>query len=160
MIVIDTAELIRDAGQLAAVIYDDRPILVQTSQRLPVHASPEAIDRILSLLLDNVGRHTPTGSLVRLEALRRDDLAVLAVQDHGPGIPPADRDRVFDQFTRLHGKGLGLGLHIARALAREQGGELIAVDPHERHRGARVELTLPLAESELPGLTSVISRES
>jgi signal transduction histidine kinase len=156
MIVIDTAELIRDAGQLAAVIYDDRPILVHTSQRLPVHASPEAIDRILSLLLDNVGHHTPTGSLVQLEALRRDDLAVLAVQDHGPGIPPADRDRIFDQFTRLHGKGLGLGLHIARALAREQGGELIAVDPHEGHRGARVELTLPLAESDLPGPTSVV----
>lgn len=70
------------------------------------------------------------------------------MQDHGPGILTADRDRVFDQFTRLHPgqpTGLGLGLYIGRSLAREQGGELTAVDPTGDEGGARFELTLPIA---------------
>ncbi len=65
--------------------------------------------------------YTPAASPIRLEAARRHHDVVLAVQDLGPGIPDADRDRIFDQFTRLHpGEGLGLGLYVARSLARER----------------------------------------
>jgi signal transduction histidine kinase len=77
-------------------------------------------------------------------------LVVLAVQDQGPGIPPADRERVFERYTRLSqptndpGSGLGLGLYIARRLARANRGELHLTDP-PRGGGARFELRLPLA---------------
>jgi two-component system OmpR family sensor kinase len=80
---------------------------------------------------------------------------VLAVQDRGPGIPEADRERIFEQFTRLQPgrrRGLGLGLYIARSLARAQGGELVAVDPVGAAVGARFELRLPLARRSAGGV--------
>jgi signal transduction histidine kinase len=74
---------------------------------------------------------------------------VLAVEDGGPGIPPAERQRIFDRFTQLerHSQrragGVGLGLYIARQLARSQDGDLLVVDPLGGN-GARFELHLPL----------------
>jgi signal transduction histidine kinase len=81
---------------------------------------------------------------------------VLAVEDAGPGVPASERERIFEQFTRLEEgplrepRGLGLGLTIARQLAHAQGGELVAVDPVRAATGARFELRLPLAPSRRP----------
>jgi signal transduction histidine kinase len=82
--------------------------------------------------------------------------AVVAVQDQGPGIRLADRDRIFQRYTRLDpsaassgGSGLGLGLYVARRLARANRGELHVTDP-QGCSGARFELRLPLAASPTP----------
>ncbi|MDQ2710129.1 MAG: HAMP domain-containing histidine kinase, partial [Actinomycetota bacterium] len=119
---------------------------------LPIRADPTRIAQILSNLLDNARRYTPAGGRIELNLrLRADDesegWADLTVTDTGPGIPDRDRDRVFDRLVRLdaarhrdHG-GAGLGLPIARALARAHHGELTC-QPH--HPGARFLLTLPL----------------
>jgi signal transduction histidine kinase len=70
-------------------------------------------------------------------------------RDQGPGVPPADRDRVFERYTRgdhpttSPSGGLGLGLYIARRLARADRGDLRLTDPPDG-RGARFELRLPL----------------
>jgi signal transduction histidine kinase len=91
-----------------------------------------------------------------VEARRVGRTAVLAVEDAGPGVPAGERERIFDQFTRLDDgplrepRGLGLGLTIARQLANAQGGELVAVDPARGGAGARFELRLPLAPSRRP----------
>jgi hypothetical protein len=75
---------------------------------------------------------------------------VLAVEDTGPGVPAADRERIFDRFTQLdsgatrRAGGVGLGLYIARRLARDQDGELLLTDPTPPGHGARFELHLPL----------------
>jgi signal transduction histidine kinase len=75
---------------------------------------------------------------------------VLAVEDHGAGVPAADRERVFERFTRLEpGRGLGLGLYIARQLARSQGGDLVVTDARTAG-GARFELRLPLRAPATP----------
>jgi signal transduction histidine kinase len=77
-------------------------------------------------------------------------MAVLAVEDTGPGVPPADRERIFERFTQLdsgatrRAGGVGLGLHIARQLANAQDGELVVGDPVLGGPGARFELRLPL----------------
>jgi signal transduction histidine kinase len=77
---------------------------------------------------------------------------VLAVEDSGPGVPPADRERIFERFTQLdsgatrRAGGVGLGLYIARQLADAQGGELRLADPAPPGQGARFELRLPMAE--------------
>jgi signal transduction histidine kinase len=77
-------------------------------------------------------------------------MAVLAVEDAGPGVPPADRERIFERFTQLdsgatrRAGGVGLGLHIARQLANAQDGELVVGDPVLGGPGARFELRLPL----------------
>jgi signal transduction histidine kinase len=108
---------------------------------------------ILDNLLGNADRYTPQNTQMWVEARRAGRTAVLAVEDAGPGVPATERERIFEQFTRLDNgplrepRGLGLGLTIARQLARAQGGELNAVDPTRRGTGARFELRLPLAPS-------------
>jgi signal transduction histidine kinase len=103
--------------------------------------------QILGSLLDNACKYSSNQRLVTLQAERDGDLAVLAVEDEGAGIPPAERDRIFERFTRLDKDhtGLGLGLFIGRQLARAQGGDLVLADA--RHSsGARFELRLPLRQ--------------
>jgi signal transduction histidine kinase len=117
---------------------------------LPVRASPEAVLQVLGNLLDNAAKYAPDLGPVRLEATRYGPLAVLAVEDTGPGVPAPDRERVFERFTQLdsgatrRAGGVGLGLYIARQLAQAQDGELLLTDPTPPGQGARFELRLPL----------------
>jgi signal transduction histidine kinase len=95
----------------------------------PVRGTAEHLDRLLANLLDNAERHARTEVRVRLDTDPAGDV-VLTVADDGPGIPAADRDRVFNRFVRLdeardrsHG-GAGLGLAIARDICERHGGTL------------------------------------
>jgi len=108
--------------------------------------------QVLGNLLDNAAKYSPDGSPIRLEASRVGTLAVLAVEDAGPGVPRPERDRIFERFTQLdsgatrRAGGVGLGLYIARQLAQAQGGELLVGEPVRPGAGARFELRLPLAD--------------
>ncbi|HJU02247.1 MAG TPA: ATP-binding protein, partial [Actinomycetes bacterium] len=119
---------------------------------LPVRANPEALLQVLGNLLDNAAKYAPDLGPVRLEATRFGPLAVLAVEDTGPGVAPGDRERIFERFTQLdsgatrRAGGVGLGLYIARRLAHDQGGELLVTDPTPPGHGARFELRLPLTD--------------
>jgi signal transduction histidine kinase len=119
---------------------------------LPVRASPEAVLQVLGNLLDNAAKYAPDLGPVRLEATRYGPLAVLAVEDTGPGVPAPDRERIFERFTQLdsgatrRAGGVGLGLYIARQLAQAQDGELLLTDPTPPGQGARFELRLPLTD--------------
>ena len=82
--------------------------------------------------------------------LTRATRETCAVEDEGGGVPAAQRERIFERFTRLEpGRGLGLGLYIARQLARAQGGDLVATDARTT-TGARFELRIPLHEPAAP----------
>jgi signal transduction histidine kinase len=150
--VVDAAALARDAVAAARVAYPARQLVLEAREVLPVRAVPEAILQVLSGLLDNATKHAPDKAPVRVEAQRVGALAVLAVEDSGPGVPPADRERIFERFTQLdsgatrRAGGVGLGLYIARQLANGQGGELLLADPTPPGQGARFELRLPMAE--------------
>jgi signal transduction histidine kinase len=141
----DAAELALQAASEARAGHRDHPIRVECDGGLPVRVAPDAVLQVLGSLLDNACKYSSNQRLVRLLAERDGEYAVLAVEDEGVGIPPAERERVFERFTRL-GKdrtGLGLGLFIGRQLARAQGGDLVLADP--RHSaGSRFELRLPL----------------
>lgn len=85
--------------------------------------------RVLINLLENAVRYAPETSRIRLRAWRDGARLRFAVEDDGPGIGPADRERIFQPFVRLPGRqtparGTGLGLSIARQLAEAQGGRL------------------------------------
>uniref|UniRef100_UPI0012E92306 HAMP domain-containing sensor histidine kinase n=1 Tax=Mycobacterium sp. Marseille-P9652 TaxID=2654950 RepID=UPI0012E92306 len=133
------------AGMLAPQITVTRTGLAT----LAVRADATRVAQILSNLLDNARRHTPAGGAITVDLRTGDDgCAEVIVTDTGPGIPEAERDRIFERLVRLdagrardHG-GAGLGLPIARALARAHGGELTCL-PHEG--GGRFRLRLPLA---------------
>jgi signal transduction histidine kinase len=150
--VVDAAAVARDALAAARAAYPARQFLFSAREVLPVRAVAEAILQVLGNLLDNAAKHAPDKAPIRLEATRVGVLAVLAVEDTGPGVPEADRDRIFERFTQLdsgatrQAGGVGLGLYIARQLAHAQGGELLLADPAEPGQGARFELRLPMAE--------------
>lgn len=119
---------------------------------LPVRADPTRVAQILSNLLDNARRHTPPGGRITVDVRCADGDtggagAQVTVTDTGIGIPAADRERIFDRLVRLdrargreHG-GAGLGLPIARALARAHGGDVTCLP----HRGGAVfRLVIPI----------------
>jgi signal transduction histidine kinase len=106
-------------------------------------------DRLRQLvrnLCDNAVRHA--ASRVWLESGAVDGQARLTVSDDGPGIPSADRERVFERFVRLDeardrdSGGSGLGLAVARAIARRHGGDVQVIEP--LHGGASLEVRVPL----------------
>jgi two-component system, OmpR family, sensor kinase len=145
----DASELVLQAGAEARARHHDRPIAIETNGALPVRVAQDAVVQVLGNLLDNACKYSPSGEPVQLSANREGAEAVLAVEDAGPGIPMAERQRIFDRFTQLerHSQrragGVGLGLYIARQLARSQDGDLLVVDP-TGGSGARFELRLPL----------------
>ena len=119
--------------------------------RSPVHArgDPDRTGQVLAALLDNAVRMTPPGGAVRASARRVDGHVEAEVSDTGPGIAPAQRERVFDRFHRAGPasagrRGSGLGLAIARDLARAQGGDLLA--GAAEGGGASMRLELPAGE--------------
>ncbi len=113
---------------------------------LSIVADPTRLTQILSNLLDNARRYTPRGGSITIDLRTVDSMAEVTVTDTGPGIPDDERDRIFERLVRLdagrahdHG-GAGLGLPIARALARAHGGELTCL-PHRG--GAQFRFRLP-----------------
>jgi signal transduction histidine kinase len=150
---VDASELARQACGAARMANPSQLIVLSLSGALPVRVAPEAILQALTNLLDNAARYSPDGAPVRLEANRCGEHAVIAVEDAGPGVPRSERERIFERFMRLdhqnggspRGGGVGLGLYVARQLARAQGGVLQMGEPVGAAGGARFELRLPLA---------------
>jgi signal transduction histidine kinase len=89
-----------------------------------ISAPPEWIDRLTGVLVDNACRHAGPGGSVRLSVTARGSRVSLTVEDSGPGVPAADRARLFDRFHRAteQGGGAGLGLAIADSIVRSTGG--------------------------------------
>ncbi len=109
-----------------------------------VAATPSEVATVLDNLLGNAARYAR--SLVRVAVLPAGREVRLVVEDDGPGIPEADRDRVFDRFTRLEphaGGGAGLGLALVAALVRGRGGSVVAGETPTG--GARLEVRWPAA---------------
>jgi signal transduction histidine kinase len=113
-----------------------------------VNAIPTQIGRVLNNLLDNAQRHAK--HMVRIEVHRNGSHAEMAVTDDGEGIPEADRERIFQRFTRLDASrsrdqgGTGLGLAIARDIVEAHEGSIRVEESPEG--GARFVVHLPLAE--------------
>jgi len=116
---------------------------------LETAADPDGVEQIVANLLSNVDKYAAAGGHARISTTRAGDRAVVRVADRGPGIPAAHRDAIFRPFHRVSdsltegASGTGIGLAIARQLARAGGGEL-SLEPSER--GACFALSLPLAE--------------
>ncbi|HET6291672.1 MAG TPA: HAMP domain-containing sensor histidine kinase [Amycolatopsis sp.] len=97
-------------------------------------------------LLDNAVRHGPAGGEVRMRAEARETDVVIEVEDEGPGIPPGERDSVFERFTRgerAGGGGTGLGLAIARWVVDLHDGSIAVVTP-ERRPGCVIRVVIPV----------------
>jgi signal transduction histidine kinase len=97
-----------------------------------VTASPEWLDRLLGVLLDNACKYSPEGGAIQVTVAGEGRRVRLTVDDSGPGIPAEERSRVFDRFHRVTDApgGAGLGLAIADAIVHATGGRwTIATSP-------------------------------
>src|SRR5690606_25435801 len=110
-----------------------------------VRGRPDELARVVAHLLDNATRHAR--ATIRVELRTDGDEVGLAVDDAGPGIPPAEREHVFERFVRLDEArrrdtgGAGLGLAVVAAVASASGGHASVTD--SALGGARVEVRLP-----------------
>jgi two-component system sensor histidine kinase KdpD len=113
-----------------------------------VKLDPLLLEQALLNVLANAAAYSPDGSTVEVAAYEDLDHVVIAVEDEGPGIPPAALDSVFEKFRRLErpsdrGQGLGLGLAIAKGFVEAMGGRIAAVSPVAQGRGTRILISLP-----------------
>lgn len=127
---------------------------------LVVTGDGERLRTVVDNLVSNAIKYSPRSGRIGVTLAARDDTAVLEVTDDGPGVPVADRERIFETFfqgaTPAEGriKGSGLGLAIAREYAMAHGGRIEAIDRPDGARGACFRLVLPLVLATATGSAS------
>lgn len=144
---VDLADVARRAAGLLSVRAADAKVTIDRpadDETLPATGEFRRALQIVMNLLTNAIRYSPEGAMVWIRCDREDDLVALVIADQGKGIAPEDQARIFDKFERVDPSepgGTGLGLYIARRLARAMGGD-ISVDSAPG-QGARFTFTLP-----------------
>ncbi|HXO03633.1 MAG TPA: ATP-binding protein, partial [Stellaceae bacterium] len=147
---VDLAELIGSALERAGKILTAHHVELDIPADLPMlELDPVLFEQVLFNLLDNAAKYAPPGSLIRIEAQDEAGRVRLSVIDEGGGIAPADLERIFDKFYRVHAQdrqraGTGLGLAICRGFIEAMGGSIVAENRRDRS-GAIFTLTLPVA---------------
>jgi len=117
-----------------------------------VSADTDRIEQVLLNLLDNARKFAPPASVITVTATQQDDSVLFSVRDQGPGIPPAERSRIFDRFFQGTppstdvARGTGLGLAICKALVEAHGGQIWLDETITD--GARICFTIPRAPVE------------
>jgi signal transduction histidine kinase len=149
---LDLAGLLQEAFDRQALTWKEGRIRgrCQLPANLPpVIGDAERLDRVMANLIDNAINYTPAGGQVTVAAEAGDDQVVVSVADTGMGIPPEERERIFERFAQLPGekgkrRGFGLGLAFCRLAVEAHGGH-IWVEPGEGGVGSRFVFTLPLS---------------
>ncbi|MBB5685095.1 PAS domain-containing sensor histidine kinase [Sphingobium boeckii] len=146
---IDLADIARRASGLLAVRAGERGVRIDRpadNEPLPARGEFKRVLQILVNLIGNAVRYSPDAGMVWIRCEEEGGVATVIVADQGKGIDSADHERIFDKFERVDVSepgGSGLGLYIARKLARAMGGNIL-VDSAPG-QGARFVLTLPSA---------------
>jgi heavy metal sensor kinase len=148
---INLAGLVREACELFEPTTEDKKVTLNCDVPKESHlvGDNRMIQRMLSNLLDNAIKYTPSGGKVSVSVSENDGKeVVITVEDTGIGISPNDLPRIFDRFYRCDqsrsNPGIGLGLSLARAIARAHGGEITATSTP--NQGSTFTVTLPKSE--------------
>jgi signal transduction histidine kinase len=142
----DLMPLTEAAAEATRELAPSVDVQVHGPGHVQLHGDPAGIRQVLDNLLSNARHATPDGGQITVRVTEHDDIQV-EVTDTGPGVPPADRERVFERFTRLNGSyrgrtdGNGLGLAIARNIVTAHSGTLTCVA--NASQGARFHIRLP-----------------
>jgi two-component system nitrogen regulation sensor histidine kinase NtrY len=143
-VLVDLAPLIADTLTLYAGLFADVTIEQQFAAGVPlVRLDPEQIRRVIINLVDNAIEAMNRQGCIVVETQRDESNSVvrIIVTDNGPGIPPADRDKLFLPYYSTKGRGSGLGLAIVRRIIAEHGGSIEAGE--NLPSGTRFTIELP-----------------
>ncbi len=150
---VDLVPLVNELAADARAIEPDRHLEVETDDSVVILGDDARLRQVVGNLLANARAHTPPDAAVNVSVRHRADEAVIEVADHGPGIDPADLERVFERFFRADPSrarasgGTGLGLSIVSSVAEAHGGRAEAASvPGE---GSAFRVILPLAKAPL-----------
>lgn len=134
MAVLNLGKLVKEIAELYGPLAEQRGITLQ-AERLDegtVQGSRQLLAHAVANLLDNAVKYTPAGGCISVTVEATTDVVTLNVRDNGPGIPPADRERVLQRFVRLDSAqaepGSGLGLSLVAAVCRFHHAELSLED--------------------------------
>jgi excisionase family DNA binding protein len=143
----DLTMLVAQVVSSARTWSDQHEIVLSAPNSLLAEVDPLRLEQVLTNLLDNAIKYSPDGGRIEVTLLRLGATAELSVRDFGLGIPPEQRERIFDRFYQAHANGylsgMGLGLHIAREIVELHGGTIRAEFPPDG--GTRLVVTLPIA---------------
>jgi signal transduction histidine kinase len=118
---------------------------------LVVRADPARLDQILDNLLKNAVAYSPRETPIEISTSAEAEHALIRVRDHGAGIDPAERERIFERFARgvavASQPGMGIGLYVSRAIATRMGGRLFIEE--SSNQGAVFAVEIPLAPAEV-----------
>ena len=148
----DVAEVIGSAVERAKKAFPEKPVSVNLARHLPeFRVDANLLEQVLFNLLDNAQKYSGEGLIVVYANANGDDVAI-SVTDNGPGVKPADLERIFEKFYqggRPDGRkaGTGLGLSICRGFVEAMGGTIRAESPAARRRGTRIVIHMPAAGS-------------
>jgi two-component system, OmpR family, sensor histidine kinase KdpD len=144
----DMRELVTSAVTRVQPLTVGREMRIDVAEDLPpVGCDYQQIEQVVVNLLENAAVHTPARSRIVVAATSDNDCLRVEIADNGPGIPAADRERLFGAFERgsTAARGSGLGLAIARGFVEAHGGRIWVEDAPAG--GARLVFTLPLASA-------------
>jgi signal transduction histidine kinase len=154
---IDAGQLLKNAVGSVRTEATRKKIEVEFSvpdQRLSVQGDEMAFRQIVDNLVSNAVKFTPPGGKIRILLAREENKVRLQVSDNGPGVPLAEREKIFTKYVQGSAKptggekSTGLGLSIVRSLAEAMGGR-VWCDDSPTDRGAAFVLLLPAASSEV-----------
>jgi signal transduction histidine kinase len=149
---LDLAALVQETVTLFAPLAERdgmRVELALEAARAPVRGDRAALAQALLNVLDNGRKYAAAGQRLEVEVRAAEAAVSATVRDFGPGVPLAEREAVFARFVRGaqqrdgHVPGVGLGLYLARRIARAHGGDLACSEPAGGGRGVVFSLTLP-----------------
>jgi signal transduction histidine kinase len=128
---------------------------------LLVLADPARLDQILDNLLKNAVAYSPRKTPIEISTSAAADYACLRVRDHGAGIDPEERERIFERFARgaavANQPGMGIGLYVSRAIAVRMGGRLFIEESSNQGTVFAVEIPLAPAEVEVAPETAAFA---
>jgi signal transduction histidine kinase len=151
---VDLDQRIDDAVRIVQPLFERRNqtfIRREPAYLPPLVGDAARLTQVLVNLLSNASNYSPPGSMITLEIERRGDRLRVAVADQGPGIPPAEREHLFQRFVRLNADkpeqyGIGLGLYVVKTTIEAHGGS-VGVDEHSGG-GSVFWFELPAAQEE------------
>lgn len=144
---VDLTGIVRQACELFEPTAEDKKVNLSCNVPDRAHLTGDTpmIQRMLSNLLDNAIKYTPSGGIVNIAVTESKTRVVVALKDTGIGISQADLPRIFERFYRCDQSrsqaGIGLGLSLARAIARAHGGDITVISTP--NQGSTFTVTLP-----------------